>query len=66
MTKLEQLKRDITSLTPDELAAFREWFEAYDAAAWDAQIENDANAGKFDRLREQALAAHRDGRATEL
>ncbi len=66
MTKLEQIERDITSLTPEELSALREWFDAFDAAAWDARIEADSSVGKLNRLREQALAAHRDGKTTEL
>lgn len=66
MTKLEQIEREIESLTPEEFSALRDWFDAFDAAAWDARIEDDSRAGKLDRLREQALATHRDGKTTEL
>jgi hypothetical protein len=66
MTKLEQIEHDITSLSPEELSAFREWFDAFDVAAWDARIEADSKSGKLDRLRDQALAAHRDGETTAL
>ncbi len=66
MTKLEQLERDVTALSAEDLAAFRDWFAEFDAAAWDARIESDAAAGKLDRLRERALAAHRAGKTTEL
>jgi hypothetical protein len=66
MTKLEQIEQDITSLTPEELSAFRAWFDVFDAAAWDARIEKDSSARKLDRLREQALGAHREGKTTEL
>ena len=30
--------------------------------AWDRQIEADAKAGKFDRLMEEAVREHREGR----
>lgn len=66
MTKVERISRDIESLGPAELRAFREWFAEYDAAVWDAQIEADAKAGKLDKLAEQALADHRAGRTRPL
>jgi len=33
MTKVEKLEREIRSLTAKELAAFRDWFASFDAAA---------------------------------
>jgi hypothetical protein len=66
MTKLEKIERDIATLEPDELARFRSWFAAFDAANWDAQIAADAAAGKLDALAEKALAAHRAGRTRSL
>lgn len=66
MTKLEQIEREIESLSPEELAAFRDWFDAFDAAAWDAKLEADSSTGKLETLRQQALTAHREGRTTEL
>jgi hypothetical protein len=62
MSKVESLEREIEKLTPEELAAFREWFTTYDADAWDQQIERDVSAGKLDRLAAEALAAHDRGR----
>ena len=66
MTKLEKLERDIRTLSPKELATFREWFAAFDAAAWDHQFEDDAKAGKLDRMADEALADHRAGRSQKL
>ena len=45
---------------------FRVWFESFDAAEWDRQIEGDAAAGKLDRLAEEALAEYRAGRTRPL
>ena len=59
MTKIEKLEREIRILTAKKLATFREWFAAFDAAAWDRQIEKDAKAGKLDALADAALADHR-------
>jgi hypothetical protein len=60
MGKLEALEHQIQSLSPEELARFREWFLEYDWSAWDGQIESDAGAAKLDRLAERAL--QRSGR----
>ncbi|MFA6265215.1 MAG: hypothetical protein WC670_05810 [Pseudolabrys sp.] len=59
---LSDLEKAVAKLPPDELAKFRDWFEAFDAARFDDKIERDAKAGKLDRLAEQALADHAQGR----
>ncbi len=61
MTKVESLEREVEKLSPEELAAFREWFATYDADAWDRQIESDVKGGKLDRLAAEALGAHERG-----
>jgi hypothetical protein len=63
---VEDLEKAISELNPDELAKFRAWFEAYDAAQFDAKIERDARSGKLDQLAEQALDDFRKGRAREI
>ncbi len=60
---IEDLEKAVSKLPPDQLAKFRDWFEAFDAARFDQKIERDAKAGKLDRLAEQALADFRQGRA---
>ncbi len=66
MTKVQKLEREIRELAPSELVALRKWFQDYDAAQWDKQIEEDAASGKFDRLAQKALADHKAGRAKEI
>ena len=66
MATVETIERAIEQLPPEELAKFRRWFLEFDAAAWDAQIEADAAAGKFDALAEEALAEYRSGEAREI
>ena len=66
MTKIEKLEHDVRSLSPKELATFREWFAGFDAAAWDHQFEEDARAGKLDKMADAALADHRAGRSQKL
>jgi hypothetical protein len=66
MTTAEDIEKAVEQLAPRELARFRAWFEAFDAAQFDAAIERDARAGKLDAHAEEALAAHRAGRSREL
>jgi len=66
MSRVEKIESQISEFSPAELAAFREWFAAYDANAWDRQFESDVKAGKLDRLADQALKDHAAGRSSEL
>lgn len=66
MDKVEAIERQIQQLSPDELSALREWFAAFDAEAWDRQLESDARAGKLDTLAEKALKVHASGATTKL
>ena len=66
MKKIEKLENEIQQLTPDELAAFRDWFRRYDSDEWDKEIERDVSAGRLDKLAEEAIAAHKAGRTREI
>lgn len=66
MTKVESIEREVEKLTPEELAAFREWFIEHDWQAWDRQIEQDAAAGRLDRFAAEALAEFARGETKEL
>ncbi|HEY2757358.1 MAG TPA: hypothetical protein VGJ01_16645 [Pseudolabrys sp.] len=66
MTTAEDIEKAVEQLAPHELARFRAWFEAFDAAQFDAAIERDARAGKLDAQAEEALAAHRAGQSRDL
>lgn len=65
MTKLEDIEKAVTELTPDQLAQFRDWFEAFDAVRFDEEIARDAQSGRLDALAERAREDHRKGRARE-
>ena len=66
MTTAEDIEKAVEQLAPRELARFRAWFEAFDAAQFDAAIERDPRAGKLDAHAEEALAAHRAGSSRDL
>jgi len=66
MTQVEEIKSAITLLPPSELVDFGEWFRQFEAQVWDARLVEDIEAGKLDKLAEEALADLEAGRCTEL
>lgn len=66
MSNVEAIERQIAKFSPAELAAFRRWYAAFDAEAWDRQFEADVKAGKLDALGEEALRAHTSGQSKRL
>lgn len=60
LMSITEIKTSISQLPPTDLADFTEWFEEFQADAWDRQIANDVKAGWFDailrRVDEQAEA----------
>ena len=59
-------KKLSNSLPRPNWRGFARWFEAFDAAQFDAAIERDARAGKLDVHVEEAVAAHRAGQSRDL
>jgi hypothetical protein len=66
MTKIEDIEKAVEELSPEDLAKFRAWFEAFDARAFDEKIERDAKSGKLDKLMADARANHPAGRREEF
>ncbi|CAN5316738.1 hypothetical protein BH10PSE7_BH10PSE7_21730 [soil metagenome] len=66
MTKLEQIEKAVTALSPEELRTFARWFEEFHADLWDRQIERDVESGRLDAFAEKALAEHRAGKTKPI
>jgi len=66
MDKIEAIEKQIESLSPEELAIFRQWFHEFDALIWDRQLESDVRAGKLESLADEAVRAHKTGKTTEI
>jgi len=64
--KLEDIKKAVAELPPDELAKFRKWFHAFDADQCDRQFEQDIKSGKLDYFAKEATADYEAGRAKKL
>ena len=52
MSKVEAIEQQIEKLSPAELTAFRSWYAAFDAEAWDRQFEADVHGRRDKRGRE--------------
>jgi hypothetical protein len=55
MSTVHEIAQAIRNLGPQDLAALRQWFAAFDAELWDHQMEQDAAAGRLDWLAEERL-----------
>ena len=66
MSTVEEIESAVANLPPEELAAFRAWFEAFEANRFDEKIERDVASRKLDRLAGEAIADYRSGRAREI
>ena len=66
MSKVESIEQQNEKLSPAERAAFRQWFAAFDAEAWDRQFEADVKACKLDALADNSLHSHTSRQSTKL
>ncbi|MBN2060748.1 MAG: hypothetical protein JW882_10075 [Deltaproteobacteria bacterium] len=64
--QIEEAKKIIAGLAPNEMAEFREWFADYDAAEWDKQFEDDVKAGRLDAMGQHAIEDYKKGNCREL
>lgn len=66
MSTVEEITGAVKRLPKKDLARFRKWFVAYDAAIWDQQLERDVATGRLDKFAREALRDDKAGRTTEL
>ena len=66
MSTLTEIEAAIEQLPPQKFRELRHWIAERDAREWDAQIEADVAAGKFDALREKVRADYAAGNCTDL
>jgi hypothetical protein len=64
--QIQEVKRIIAGLAPNEMTEFRAWFADYDAEAWDKQFEEDVKAGRLDNMSQKAINDFRKGNCREL
>ncbi len=66
MRSVTEIQLEIEKLSPAEQRKLAHWFAEVQADAWDAQIEEDINAGRLDHLIAQAEADIAAGRTKSL
>jgi len=66
MTTVKEIESAVSQLSKEELKAFRDWFEEFDADEWDRQLEENVAAGHLDSLAEEALRDLHEGRCSDL
>ena len=66
MRKIEDIERQIQTLSPAEFSELREWIIDRDWKQWDAQIERDVSSGRLETLASEALLEHRAGRSQKF
>jgi len=66
MSRLEKIEGEVQNLSTDELKTFRDWFERFDSAVWDEQIQADTSSGKLRSIAKRALEDHEAGHSTIL
>lgn len=66
MTKLEQIEKAVTSLSPTEMKQFSSWFAEFHADLWDSQIAADAESGRLDKFLAEAKADIAAGKVRDL
>jgi len=64
--EIEEIKTVISKMSREKLSIFRNWFEDFDAAAWDRQFEDDVHTGRLDALADEALRDLEQGRCTDI
>ena len=66
MSTLTEIEEAIEELPPQTFRELRNWIAERDWQEWDAQIESDADSGKFDAIRKKVLADDDAGRCRDL
>lgn len=62
-SKLGEIKRDIMSMSSDDVRKLSEWLDEFKNELWDQQIETDAEAGRLTGFVAQALTEGKAGKA---
>jgi hypothetical protein len=62
MSTVKEIEEAIAQLPKDEFWKLTDRLVAQRNAEWDSEIEADIRAGKLDKLAEEALREHREGK----
>lgn len=63
---VQEIESAVANLPPSDLAEFMQWLEEFQADAWDRQIAQDMQAGRFDAILQQVDAQAQAGQCKPL
>jgi hypothetical protein len=66
MSRVEELRSQIKTLSSSEFQELRAWLAEHDAEIWDRQFHADVQAGRLDAIADRALSDFAKNRATDL
>ena len=66
MSTIQEIESAITKLKPEEIRTVGKWLDELREQMWDKQIEADAQAGRLDKLMEEAKRDFEAGRCKPL
>jgi hypothetical protein len=66
MSKVEKIKTEIEGLPKEEFAELVRWLSEKDWERWDKEIQADADSGKLDFLKREALDEKAKGTLKDL
>jgi len=66
MSKLEQIEKSVSELSPEEFKAFSKWFAELQAQQWDERIARDLEAGRLNDLISSARKELAEGKVRPL
>jgi hypothetical protein len=66
MSTVAEIESALRQLPEKEAWEVAGWLQSYLAEKWDRQIDADLDAGRLDRLADQALADYRAGKTKPL
>jgi hypothetical protein len=59
MNTVQEIESAVAKLSREELSAFRDWFQSFDAEAWDGQFEADEASGQPEVLADGRRTGYR-------
>ena len=66
MGKIEHIQKSIEDLTPQEVEHLRAWLEEFEARRFDDALEQDAKAGKLEKIADRVRVNIKSGRGEEF
>jgi hypothetical protein len=66
MSTVQEIEAAIRALPREEFSQLWKWWDEFREAAWDRQIETDLQAGKLDKLLDEADRDFEQGRCKPL